>query len=46
MAVMAFQKSGHPGDQWGVAEFVIIGVAQIAQAPAKQSGERVLAAVV
>jgi len=46
MAVMAFQKAGYPGDRWGVATLVIIGVAQIARAPTKQSGERVLAAVV
>ena len=46
MAVTAFSKGGYRGDLWGVAVLVIIGVALIALAPAKQSGERVSAAVV
>jgi hypothetical protein len=46
MGVTAFSKGGYRGDLWGVAVLVIIGVALIALAPAKQSGERVSAAVV
>ena len=46
MAVTAFSKRGYRGDLWGVAVLVIIGVALIVLAPAKQSGERVSAAVV
>ena len=46
MAVMAFQKSDERGILWGVAALVIIGVALIALAPAKQSVEHVSAAVV
>ena len=46
MAVTAFSKGGYRGDVWGVAVLVIIGVALIVLAPAKQSGERVSAAVV
>src|ERR1700690_4155724 len=44
MAVTAFSKGGYRGDLWGVAVLVIIGVALIVLAPAKQSGERVSAA--
>ena len=39
-------EGGYRGDLWGGAELVIIGVALIVLAPAKQSGERVLATVV
>ena len=46
MAVMAFQKADYRGDLWGVAALVIIGVALIVLAPAKQLIERVSAAVV
>jgi peptidoglycan/LPS O-acetylase OafA/YrhL len=46
MAVTAFSKGGYRGDLWGVAVLVIIGVALIALAPAKQTVERVSAAVV
>jgi peptidoglycan/LPS O-acetylase OafA/YrhL len=46
MALTSFSKGGYRGDLWGVAVLVIIGVALIALAPAKQSGERVSAAVV
>jgi peptidoglycan/LPS O-acetylase OafA/YrhL len=46
MAVTAFSKGGYRGDVWGVAVLVIIGVALIVLAPAKQSGERVSATVV
>ncbi len=45
MAVMAFQKADNRGDLWGVAALVIIGVALIVMAPAKQSIGRVSAAV-
>ena len=45
MAVTAFSKGGYRGDLWGVAVLVIISVALIVLAPAKQSGERVSAAV-
>jgi peptidoglycan/LPS O-acetylase OafA/YrhL len=41
MAVTSFSKGGYRGDVWGVAVLVIIGVALIVLAPAKQSGERV-----
>jgi peptidoglycan/LPS O-acetylase OafA/YrhL len=46
MAVTSFSKGGYRGDQWGVAVLVIIGVALMVLAPAKQSSERVSAAVV
>jgi peptidoglycan/LPS O-acetylase OafA/YrhL len=46
MAVTAFSKGGYRGDVWGAALLVIIGVTLIVLAPAKQSGERVSAAVV
>jgi hypothetical protein len=46
MAVTSFSKGGYRGDLWGVPVLGIIGVALIVLAPAKQSGERVLAAVV
>jgi peptidoglycan/LPS O-acetylase OafA/YrhL len=46
MAVTAFSKGGYRGDLWGVAVLVIIGVILIVLAPAKESGERVSAAVV
>jgi uncharacterized protein DUF6632 len=46
MAVTAFSKGGYRGDLWGVGVLVIIGVTLIALAPAKQSVERVSAAVV
>jgi peptidoglycan/LPS O-acetylase OafA/YrhL len=46
MTVTAFSKGGYRGDLWGVAVLVIIGVTVIVLAPAKQSGERVSAAVV
>src|SRR6202158_3388812 len=46
MAVTAFSKGGYRGDLWGVAVLVIIGVALIVLAPAKQSVEGVSAAVV
>ena len=46
MAVMAFQNVNYRGDLWGVVVLVIIGIGLIVLAPAKQSGERVSAAVV
>ena len=46
MTVTAFSKGGYRGDLWGVAVLVIIGIALIVLAPAKQSGERVSPAVV
>jgi len=46
MAVTSFSKGGYRGDIWGVPVLVIIGVALIALAPAKQSSERVSEAVV
>jgi hypothetical protein len=47
MAVMAFQKAGERGELLiAVAVLGIVGAALIMLAPAKQSGERVLAAVV
>ena len=46
MAVTSFSKGGYRGDLWGVVVLVIIGVTLIVLAPAKQSGDRVLAAVV
>ena len=46
MSVTAFSKGGYRGDIWGVPVLGIIGVALIVLAPAKQSGERVLATVV
>jgi peptidoglycan/LPS O-acetylase OafA/YrhL len=46
MAVTSFSKGGYRGDLWGVAVLVIIGVTLIVLAPAKQSSERVSAAVV
>ncbi len=45
MAVTAFSTGGYLGDLWGVAVLVMIGVALVVLAPAKQSGERVSAAV-
>ena len=46
MAVTSFSKGGYRGDMWGVPVLVIIGVVLIVLAPAKQSGERVSAAIV
>jgi hypothetical protein len=46
MAVMAFQNACYRGDLWGSAILVVIGVALIVLAPAKQSVWRVSAAVV
>jgi peptidoglycan/LPS O-acetylase OafA/YrhL len=46
MTVTAFSKGGYRGDLWGVVVLVIIGVILIVLTPAKQSGERVSAAVV
>ena len=46
MGVTAFLKGGDRGDVWGVPVLGLIGVALIALAPVKQSGERVSAAVV
>jgi uncharacterized membrane protein HdeD (DUF308 family) len=46
MAVTSFSKGGYRGDLWGVPVLGIIGVALIVLAPAKQSSERVAAAVV
>ena len=46
MAVTSFSKGGYRGDIWGVPMLVIIGVALIVLAPAKQSGERVSGAIV
>jgi peptidoglycan/LPS O-acetylase OafA/YrhL len=46
MAVTSFSKGGYRGDLWGVPVLGIIGVALMVLAPAKQSGERVSAAVV
>ena len=47
MAVMAFQKADERGELLvAVAVLGIVGAALITLAPAKQSGERVLAAVV
>ena len=46
MAATSFSKGGYRGDMWGVAVLVIIGVALLVLGPAKQSGERVSAAVV
>jgi drug/metabolite transporter superfamily protein YnfA len=46
MALTSFSKGGYRGDLWGVSVLCIIGVALIVLAPAKQSGERVSAAVV
>ena len=46
MAVTSFSKGGYRGDLWGVPVLGIIGIALIVLAPAKQSGERVSAAVV
>jgi len=45
MAVQAFRNLIARGELWGVAALVIIGVALIVLTPAKQSGERVSAAV-
>jgi len=36
MTVTAFSKGGYRGDLWGVAVLIIIGVALIVLAPAKQ----------
>jgi peptidoglycan/LPS O-acetylase OafA/YrhL len=46
MAATSFSKGGYRGDLWGVAALVVIGVALIVLGPAKQSGERISAAVV
>lgn len=46
MAVTSFSKGGYQGDIWGVPMLVIIGVALIVLAPAKQSRERVSGAIV
>jgi peptidoglycan/LPS O-acetylase OafA/YrhL len=46
MAVTSFSKGGYRGDLRGVPVLGIIGVALIVLAPAKQSSERVAAAVV
>ena len=46
MAVMAFQKAGERGELIAVAVLGIVGAALIMLAPAKQSGERVLATAV
>jgi peptidoglycan/LPS O-acetylase OafA/YrhL len=46
MSVTAVSKGGYREDLWGVGVLVIIGVVLIVLAPAKQSGERVSAAVV
>jgi uncharacterized membrane protein HdeD (DUF308 family) len=46
MTVTSFSKGGYRGDLWGVLVLGIIGIALIVLAPAKQSGERVSAAVV
>jgi len=45
MAVMAFRNASYRGDLVDVAVLGIIGVALIALAPARQSGDRVSAAV-
>jgi peptidoglycan/LPS O-acetylase OafA/YrhL len=45
MAVTSFSKGGYRGDLWGVAVLVIIGVILMVLAPAKESSERVSAAV-
>jgi hypothetical protein len=45
MTVTAFSKGGYRGDLWAVAVLAIIGVTLIVLARAKQSGERVSAAV-
>jgi len=45
MAVMALRNASYRGDLVGVAVLGIIGVALIALAPARQSGDRVSAAV-
>ena len=44
MAVMAFQKADERELLWGVGALVIIGLALIVLAPAKQSGEWAAAA--
>ena len=46
MSFQAFRNLIQRGELWGVAALIIIGVALIVLAPAKQSGERVSAAVV
>jgi drug/metabolite transporter superfamily protein YnfA len=46
MGVQAFRNFIQRQEQIGVAALIVIGVALIALAPAKQSGERVSAAVV
>jgi peptidoglycan/LPS O-acetylase OafA/YrhL len=46
MAVTSFSKGGYRGDIWGVGVLFIIGVVLIALAPAKQTGEKISAAVV
>jgi amino acid permease len=45
MAVQAYQKMIERRELWGVFALVVIGVALIVLAPAKQSGEREPAAV-
>ncbi len=46
MAVMASQNAGYRGDLWGSGALVIIGLALIVLAPAKQFGGPVSAATV
>src|ERR1700726_353785 len=46
MAVTSFSKGGYRGDTWGVPLLIIIAVALIVLAPAKQSVDRTSAAVV
>src|SRR6202047_1236986 len=41
MALTSFPNGGYRGDIWGVPVLVIIGVALIVLAPAKQSGGRI-----
>jgi peptidoglycan/LPS O-acetylase OafA/YrhL len=43
MTATSFSKGGYRGDIWGVLVLMIIGVALIVLAPAKQSGERAIA---
>ncbi|HVS87478.1 MAG TPA: DUF6632 domain-containing protein [Candidatus Acidoferrum sp.] len=44
MAVQAFRHLIQPGELWGVAALIIIGISLIVLAPAKQSGELASAA--
>ena len=46
MTVTSFSKGGYRGDLWGVAVLVVIGVALVVLAPAKQPVGRVSAAAV